>query len=170
MTARPAGASIPSIGEFSSGADSKWGHAGLDIRSKKFRPTASPQRSQVNTRSTVSGALSSTRNRARAAPVGRRFPCSQMRIVSCGTSVRRAISVGESPGRRLRRGTQSKASRMQMTGRAWNTMVVGTEWAVLRNPGLTPGSADQRWLFAEVCPLGRGIAKLDGRKVHVNPS
>ncbi len=48
---------------------------------------------QVSTRSAASGALSSTRSRARAAPVWQRFPCSQLRIVSCGTSMRRANSI-----------------------------------------------------------------------------
>ena len=49
-------------------------------------------RLQRNANSAVSGALSSTRSNALAAPVGRRFPCSQFRIVSCGTSMRWANS------------------------------------------------------------------------------
>ncbi len=44
-----------------------------------------------------------TRNRARAAPVGQRLPCSQLRIVSRGTSTHRASSVWDSPSRRRTR-------------------------------------------------------------------
>ncbi len=57
------------------------------------RPVEDSGLFQVSTRSAVSGALSSTLYRARAAPVGQRVPYSQLRIVSCGTSIRRANSV-----------------------------------------------------------------------------
>ena len=57
----------------------------MDLRLAFIRClTASTRPDQVNTRSAVSGALSSTRNRASAAPIGQRLPCSQLRIVSCG--------------------------------------------------------------------------------------
>ena len=41
-----------------------------------------------NAASAISGALSSTLSRALAAPVGLRLPCSQLRMVSSGTSMR----------------------------------------------------------------------------------
>ena len=63
---------------------------------------------QVSTRRAVSGALSSTRSKALAAPVGPRLPCSQLRIVSCGTSMRRANSTWVSPSRRRTRRARNR--------------------------------------------------------------
>ena len=74
--------------------------AGLMAPAQKNYRTALPPSCQVSTRSAVSGALRSTRNTAHAAPVGQRLPGSRYRIVSCGTSSRRANSVWVRPSRR----------------------------------------------------------------------
>ena len=64
--------------------------------------------SQPSTRSAISGALSRIRSNVLAAPVGPRLPCSQLRIVSCDTSMRRANSTCVRPVRlRTRRANRA---------------------------------------------------------------
>ena len=65
-------------------------------------------RSQPSTRSAISGALSRMRSSVLAAPVGPRLPCSQLRIVSCDTPMRRANSTCVRPMRlRTRRANRA---------------------------------------------------------------
>ena len=67
---------------------------------------------QVNTRNAVSGALSSTSNKEHATPVGQRLHCSQLQIVSCGTSIRRASFIWVTPNRCRTRRTHRANSRI----------------------------------------------------------
>ena len=60
--------------------------------------------------STASGTRSITRRRARAAPCGTSFPCSQPRTVATDMPTRRANSACDSPARRRTRRTQAAAS------------------------------------------------------------
>ena len=86
-------------------------HQGLRHRSCRSGP-------QVSTRRAVSGALSRILSKALAAPVGPRLPCSQLRIVSCGTSMRRANSTCVSP-RRLRTPRAKRAMSRIASASSW---------------------------------------------------
>ena len=78
----------------------------------------------LHARSRVSGASSRILSNALAAPVGPRLPCSQLRMVSCGTSMRRANSTCVSPRRRRTRRAKRPMSRIASasSSRAWQAM------------------------------------------------
>ena len=102
---------------------------------------------QSSAASAASGALSSTLNSDFAAPVGHRLPCSQLRIVSSGTSIRAENSAWLNPRRlRTRRANfpaSSIASASSLAAcRSRSASVVASSRAASTRPALKDSGID----------------------------